>query len=98
MALKTMKELVEKVCLNYSETKHRIFVSHKLGRVDLGEISLLIAVGSPHRQSGHELTMLILNEIKRKVPIFKKILFENKDFAWSGSSEAYWIDSVQCRH
>ncbi|KAF7492642.1 Molybdopterin synthase catalytic subunit [Sarcoptes scabiei] len=60
-------------------------------KIPLGEASIVIAVSSPHRD-GHQVVMNILNEIKKKVPIWKRVHFENDEEDWSSNSEAFWLN------
>lgn len=91
MAIKVIQQIVQE-CLGKVDGHHRVFVGHRIGTVALCESSILIAVSSPHRASGHEMVMNILNEIKQKVPIWKKVVYENeKDQHWSAQSECFWL-------
>jgi molybdopterin synthase catalytic subunit len=56
---------------------------HRLGRVDLGEASVLVAVGTPHRRDAFEAAAWLMDQIKQDVPIWKQ---EN----WSDGAQA-WI-------
>lgn len=92
MAIKLMENIVEKQ-MNSFDVHHKIFVCHRLGQVNVGEQSILIAVSSPHRSSGHQMVMQILNEIKEKVPIWKKVFYDEDNSVWSDKSEAFWLKS-----
>ena len=102
MALATMRKIVLNCINKASDGLHRAYVCHRVGQVDLGQASILIAVSSPHRSSSHQMVMDILNEIKQKVPIWKKICFDDEDTNqdnclkaekshWSSNSEAFWL-------
>jgi len=49
-----------------------IFLEHAKGHVPVGEISILIAVGSRHREEAFKICRYILEEIKHQTPIWKK--------------------------
>ncbi|UXI19568.1 hypothetical protein NH340_JMT05511 [Sarcoptes scabiei] len=92
MAIKLMNEIVKDQLKSFDvEKKYRIYVCHRIGLVPLGEASIVIAVSSPHRD-GHQVVMNILNEIKKKVPIWKRVHFENDEEDWSSNSEAFWLN------
>ena len=60
-------------------------IVHRTGRLELGEISVAVAVSTPHRQQAFEAGRFLIDELKLRVPIWKK---EN----WSdGSTE--WVHS-----
>ena len=61
-------------------------VAHRVGRVDIGEISLVVALASPHRQQAFEAGGYIVDRIKQIVPIWKKEVFEGGE-VWVGSEE-----------
>ncbi len=49
-----------------------VAVEHRLGRLELGEISIAVAVSSPHRRDAFEAAQYIMDETKRRVPIWKR--------------------------
>lgn len=52
-------------------------VCHRVGTLKPGEASIAIAVSAPHRKESFEACEFILNQIKTKVPIWKKEIFED---------------------
>ena len=64
-----------------------IFLEHTKGYVPVGEISILIAVSSGHRDEAFKVCRYILEEIKHKSPIWKKEHYIEGDEQWlSGHS------------
>ena len=61
-----------------------VSIAHRVGRVDIGEISLVVAVGSPHRKEALEASAYALDRIKAMVPIWKKEVFQGGE-VWIGS-------------
>ena len=59
-------------------------IAHRVGRVDIGEISLVVAIGSPHRKEALEASAYALDRIKAVVPIWKKEVFQGGE-VWIGS-------------
>ena len=51
---------------------HRLAIVHRLGRLEIGETSVLIAVGSPHRAAAFDACRYAIDTLKRTVPIWKK--------------------------
>ena len=49
-----------------------VAVVHRLGVLSLGEISVAIAVSSPHRKAAYEGSRYVIEEIKKRLPIWKK--------------------------
>ena len=62
-------------------------VAHRIGKLELGETSLLVAVAAPHRAEAFSITMYVVDRIKEIVPIWKKEFFEDGS-VWVGSAGA----------
>ena len=73
MALKEMQKLVEQA-KNDFEISH-VGIVHRLGRLDIGETSVVISVASPHRKAAFAACEWIIRELKRSVPIWKKEVY-----------------------
>jgi molybdopterin converting factor subunit 1 len=54
---------------------HRLAIVHRLGRLEIGETSVLIAVSSPHRGAAFDACRYAIDTLKRTVPIWKKEYF-----------------------
>ena len=59
-----------------------IFLEHAKGYVSVGEISILIAVSSGHRDEAFKICRYILEEIKHKSPIWKKEHYDDGKEEW----------------
>lgn len=59
-----------------------VHIVHRLGEVDIGEISVAIAVSSPHRREAFEAGEWLIDELKRTVPIWKKENWKEHGQAW----------------
>lgn len=62
----------------------RMAIVHRTGHVDIGEMSVAIAVSAPHRDDAFAACRFAIEEIKRRVPIWKKELFEGGEL-WIGT-------------
>ena len=58
-------------------------VLHRLGKVGLGEIAVLIQVQSAHRDEAYQASRFLIESIKHQVPIWKKEYFEDGTNEWS---------------
>jgi molybdopterin converting factor subunit 1 len=54
---------------------HRVAIVHRLGRLKIGETSVLIAVSSPHRAAAFDACRCAIDTLKKTVPIWKKEFF-----------------------
>ena len=60
----------------------RIAVAHRTGELKVGEVSLAIAVGSPHREEAYQASRYIIEEIKKRLPVWKKERFTDGETIW----------------
>lgn len=63
-----------------------VAIHHRLGRLEIGEASLVVAVSSAHRQAAFEACHFSIDRIKQIVPIWKKEFFEGGE-VWVGSQD-----------
>ena len=75
MAVKKMREVADEVRAKYPITD--IGVLHRVGRLEIGETSLLVAVSSAHRVAAFEACHFAVDRIKQVVPIWKKEVWED---------------------
>ena len=59
-----------------------VFIEHAKGHLNLGEISIIIAVACKHRDQAYVLSRYIIEEIKKRSPIWKKEHYENDESEW----------------
>ena len=59
-----------------------IKVVHRIGEVAVGEVSLLVAVSAPHRREAFDATQRVIDEIKDRVPIWKKERYADDAAKW----------------
>jgi molybdopterin synthase catalytic subunit len=53
----------------------RVAIAHRLGRLEIGETSVFIAISSPHRAAAFDACRFAIDTLKRTVPIWKKEYF-----------------------
>jgi len=70
MAVKKMREVAEEVRARWPITE--MGMMHRMGRVEVGEAALLVAVSSPHRREAFEACQYAVDRVKEIVPIWKK--------------------------
>jgi molybdopterin synthase catalytic subunit len=73
MALAKMKEIGAQVHERFSI--HRVAIAHRLGRLEIGETSVFIAVSAPHRAAAFAACRFAIDTLKKTVPIWKKEFF-----------------------
>ena len=82
MAEAKMREIGETVRARWGGVK-RLAILHRVGRLEIGESSVLIAVSAAHRQDAFEACRYAIDTLKRTVPVWKKEHFEDGE-VWVG--------------
>ncbi len=75
----------QSICINARnkfDKNAKIFLEHAKGYVPVGEISILIAVGSGHRDEAFKICRYILEEVKHQSPIWKKEHYDGGKEEW----------------
>jgi molybdopterin synthase catalytic subunit len=75
MALGKMREIGEEMREKFAIRRYAIV--HRLGRLEIGETSVLIVVCSAHRAAGFDACRYGIDTLKRNVPIWKKEYFSD---------------------
>lgn len=70
MAVRELEAIVTEAVSRFA-TEH-IVVEHRVGRLELGEASVVIAVAHPHRAPAYDASRFVIEELKRRVPIWKR--------------------------
>jgi molybdopterin synthase catalytic subunit len=73
MALKEMENLMKQAHDQFEIESGGIV--HRLGRLEIGETSIVISVAAPHRRAAFEACEWLIKELKRTVPIWKKEVY-----------------------
>ena len=60
----------------------RIAVVHRVGELAVGEVSVAVAVSSPHRAEAYAASRQIIEEIKKRLPVWKKERYREGGSAW----------------
>jgi molybdopterin synthase catalytic subunit len=80
MADRELAKLAEEI--KSSNALEAVRVWHRIGRVDVGEVSLLVIVWAAHRRAAFEANEQIVDGIKKNVPIWKKECYTDGTAEW----------------
>lgn len=75
MARKKLEDIMQEMRAEFGVVD--IAIAHRIGPVDIGEISLVVAVAAPHRREAFLACHKIVDRLKETVPIWKKEFFED---------------------
>ena len=82
LVIQSFEEIYSEANKKLEIKEKAVFIDHAKGYLDLGEISIIIAVATKHREEAYKLSRYIIEEIKKRSPIWKKEHYENEDSAW----------------
>ena len=80
MAVSQMKEILKEAAARWPIP--RLGVVHRLGRLGLGEVSIAVAVATPHRGESFEACRWVMDTIKERVPIWKQEHWSDGSTEW----------------
>ena len=90
MVIKSFEEIYNEADQKLDIKDKAVFIEHAKGHLKLGEISIIIAVACKHRDQAYVLSRYIIEEIKKRSPIWKKEHYENEESKWlKGNPVAY---------
>ena len=75
MAIKKLEEVRQELMAEFG--LEQVAISHRIGTVGIGEISLVVAIGSPHRKDAFYACHKAVDRIKEVVPIWKKEVYRD---------------------
>lgn len=84
MAEGVLAEIAEEAADRLST--RRVAVVHRTGELAIGEVSVAIAVSSPHRAEAYDASRYVIEEIKKRLPVWKK------EHYVAGGAE--WVEGV----
>lgn len=78
---KTLGEICQE-CQNQWGSDLGLLVAHRIGCLKVGETSVVIGVASPHRNAAYEASRYIIEQIKRRLPIWKREHYVSGEDTW----------------
>ena len=82
LVLKSFDEIYKETTVKLKIIDKAVFIEHIKGYVGLGETSIIIAVACKHRDETYVLSRYIIEEIKKRSPIWKKEHYKNEQSKW----------------
>ena len=82
MAIKSFEEIYNEADQKLNIIDKAVFIEHVKGYVGLGEASIIIAVACKHRDQAYVLSRFIIEEIKKRSPIWKKEHYKKEESSW----------------
>jgi molybdopterin synthase catalytic subunit len=85
MALKEMEKLIGQAHEQFEISN--VGIVHRLGKMEIGETSVVISVAAPHRRAAFEACEWLIKELKHTVPIWKKEVYADGETWIEGDSQ-----------
>ncbi|TAF07087.1 MAG: molybdenum cofactor biosynthesis protein MoaE [Nostocales cyanobacterium] len=81
MALQVFYQIAADIRSQWSDV-NRVVIYHRIGRLKIGEISVLVAVGCPHRGEAFAACQYAIDTLKHNAPIWKKEHWQDGSSSW----------------
>ncbi|MDF5714032.1 MAG: molybdenum cofactor biosynthesis protein MoaE [Rhizonema sp. NSF051] len=81
MALQVFYQIAADIRSHWSNV-NRVTIHHRIGRLQIGEISVLVVVGCPHRKEAFEACQYAIDTLKHNAPIWKKEHWADGSSTW----------------
>lgn len=91
MAIAVFKSIAQEIRQQWQDA-NRIVIHHRVGKLKIGEISVIVAVGCPHRREAFCACQYAIDTLKHNAPIWKKEFFREAD----GTSHSTWVSIGAC--
>ena len=82
MVIKSFEEIYKEAETKLNIKQKAVFIEHVKGYVAVEEKSIIIGVGCKHRKDAYNLSRYIIEEIKKRTPIWKKEHYTNHESEW----------------
>lgn len=81
MAIEVFKQIAAQIRQTWTDVTH-VIIHHRVGKLQIGEISVLVAVGCPHRTEAFEACKYAIDTLKHNAPIWKKEHWADGSTSW----------------
>ena len=82
LVIKSFEEIYKEADKKLNIQDKAVFIEHAKGYLNLGEMSIIIAVACKHRDQAYVLSRYIIEEIKKRSPIWKKEHYTDNQSDW----------------
>lgn len=81
LAEKSLEQIADEIRQRWQI--ENVAIVHRVGRLEIGDVSIAIAVGSPHRKEGFQACSYAIDRVKEHTPVWKKEVWEDGE-EWIG--------------
>ncbi len=91
MALARMRQIAADVAARFSASAVALW--HRIGTLEVGDVSVVVAVATPHRAEAFAACRHAIERIKAEVPIWKKEHFEDGEVLWVAGCRPEFLEA-----
>ena len=95
MALQIFRQIAAEIRRSWPEA-NRVAIQHRTGRLKIGEISVLVAVGCPHRSEAFDACRYAIDTLKHNAPIWKKEHWADGSSSWVSIGACEADSDISC--
>ena len=95
MAIAVFSSIAAQIRNQWQDT-NRVVIHHRVGKLKIGEISVIVAVGCPHRGEAFAACKYAIDTLKHNAPIWKKEWFEDGASTWVSIGACEQDDNSNC--
>lgn len=95
MAIQVFRQIAADIRKNWSDV-NRVVIHHRVGRLQIGEISVLVAVGCPHRSEAFAACQYAIDTLKHNAPIWKKEYYKVLVADGEEVLQSSWVSIAAC--
>lgn len=81
---RVVKEIVAEVGLKFPGVY--LAATHRTGTLRIGELAIVVAAGAAHRAEAYDASRLLVEEIKARLPVWKKQVLTDGSYTWVGAA------------
>lgn len=81
LAERTFREIGDEACARWGD-QLRVVIVHRLGRLAVGEASVLVCISSPHRDEAYDASRYVIEQLESRAPIWKQEHYVDGDSEW----------------
>jgi len=97
MALQVFYQIADDIRNQWTDVS-RVVIYHRIGRLLVGEISVVVAVGCPHRSEAFAACQYAIDTLKHNAPIWKKEHYSVLGEDGSVILQSSWVSIKNCNH
>ncbi|MFM7423421.1 MAG: molybdenum cofactor biosynthesis protein MoaE [Elainella sp.] len=92
MALRVFQQIAAEIRQTWPDVTH-VVIHHRTGQLTIGEISVIVAIGCPHRSEAFAACKYAIDTLKHNAPIWKKEWYSEQD----GTLSSSWVSIGACQ-